>query len=204
MVEAQVESTEVKAASSPVRLEGQLLGESLTPEGWKEIRWKNNEETIVDPLELVPLDDPIIPLHKKFRDKHREALNLFFSSVNQVKEVGRKVPLLREELMDKLKMQKQIIKDLCEFGLLKQEVIPLENGKVKMGGRAVIIPTMEARKLMRSVEQALLGVLHGVNSGLSEERKQQFEGRTGKGEVEGFSSDQVPAGVDCQKDVYQA
>lgn len=197
MVETQVGPVDEKP-----KQENQYLGETLTPEGWKELRWRENKEVVVDPLDAIPVDEALKPIHKKFREKHRHALNLFFSAINQFKELDRKVPALREELITKLKFEKQIIKDLCDFGLLKQEVIPIEMKKVKLGGRAVIVPTIEARKLMRSIERALLGVIDGAKSNISGEGDQGSSNTTERGTTEGFIACEIPGGIDRSQNVY--
>jgi hypothetical protein len=143
--------------TKPERTENQLLGHALTPDGWREVRWRDGKEVEIDPIAGVKIDK-VSPLHKKFRTRHNQMLMAFMEAVDQVKATERKTPILREELMEKLKFDKQILKDLISFKLLEQHVIPVSKGKQKMGGRAVIIPTLEARKIHKMVQEALKDV----------------------------------------------
>ena len=132
--------------------EGQYLGTRLTIEGRKELRWVSGKEVEVEPVEL---DSPIKPLHPKFRDKHRVALMAIMGAIEQLKTIDRNMPILREEMINKVGMEKQVIKDLIDYGYLDQEVIPMAHAGRQLGGRAVITPTIESRKLYRVVEEAL-------------------------------------------------
>jgi len=156
------DATQPEVTLPPERKENDYLGHTLTPVGWMELRWRDGKEVEIDPLDAD--DAPIKPLHKKFRDKHRQALMAFMEAVIQVRTIDRKIPILREELMDKMKFEKQIIKDLVQFGLLHQQVIPISKGSQKMGGRLVITPTIEARKLQRAIEEAMKDVINQQES----------------------------------------
>lgn len=140
-------------SGTPEKHENEYLGHTLTPNGWREKRWRGGKEVEIDPLDLDP--SPIQPLHRKFKDKHRQSLMAFLEAVEQVQSIDRKIPILREELISKANFDKQVIKDLVEFKLLEQHVIPISVGKKKLGGRAVLVPSLEARKLKRTVEEAM-------------------------------------------------
>jgi hypothetical protein len=150
------------------RQENEYLGHTMTPDGWREMRWRDGKETEIDPLDDQQLP-PLKPLHKKFRPKHNETLVAFMEAVKQVKAIDRKTPILREELIDKMNFDKRVIKDLIEFGLLEQHVLPMNRGSVKMGGRAVIIPTLEARKLTKAVDEALKDVVETTGTKVEQE-----------------------------------
>ena len=139
--------------SKAEKKENEYLGHNLTPDGWREMRWRGGQEVEIDPLDLDT--QPLQPLHRKFKDKHRQSLMAFFEAVEQLKSINRKVPVLREELITKANFDKQILKDLVDFKLLEQHVIPISMGKKKLGGRAVLVPSLEARKLKRTVEEVM-------------------------------------------------
>lgn len=141
----------------PERKEDQYLGHALTPEGWKELRWRGGKEVEIDPIDTA--DMALKPIHKKFRERHRQSLMMFMECVDQVKSVNRKIPILREEAIEKVKLDKQVIKDLIGFGLLETHTIPIDRAGKKMGGRAVLFPSLEARKLKRAIEAALSEVI---------------------------------------------
>lgn len=140
------------------REENEYLGHTMTPDGWRELRWREGKEVEIDPLDEEGLP-PLKPLHKKFRSRHNETLVAFMEAVKQVKSIDRKTPILREELIDKMKLDKQVLKELVQFGLLEQHVLPMNRGSATMGGRAVIIPSLEARKLSKAVDEALKDVV---------------------------------------------
>jgi len=170
-VEPPVDQTIPLIPTAPERQENDYIGHAMTPSGWREVRWLGGKETHVDPLDAVA-GHPIVPLHKKFRDKHRQALMAFMECVNQVQDADRKMPILREEMIEKVKFEKQIIKDLIGFGLIEQHVIPVSIGNKKMGGRAVLIPSLEARKLHRSVEEAMKDVVESIRKAQESESAQ--------------------------------
>ena len=142
------------------RKENEYLGHKLTPYGSFEARWRGGQEVLLDPLEeMTDPGDIVVP--PRFKDKHRQAMNSIFFAIEKVSELKRDVPVLREEL-DRMGVEKQLIKDLEGMGLVKQQMVNL----VKLGSRVVVIPTLPGRKLMRFFEEALND--HMLNEAVNE------------------------------------
>lgn len=137
------------------RVENQFLGNKITLHGFKEIRWIDGKEVTVEPT-----DEPLLDFPKKFREHHMVALSKIFSTIAEFERQGRGLPLFRDEAIDQLEIEKQVLKDLERFGYLQSMVIACktQDGKDR-GGRLILMLTGQSRALRKTMNEAVQKVL---------------------------------------------
>lgn len=97
-------------------------------------------------------------IHKKFRDRHREALNAIYGFGKELAASGRIVPLTREEIM-KMGIEKGTLKDLEEFKMIESHLVELKGNGINLGGRKVIVISPEGRSVVKFFSDAVSELL---------------------------------------------
>lgn len=128
------------------RIEGMVLSESLTPRGWKQIKLLDGKEVEVDPSDEVT--EAVVP-PKGFKDAHVRTMSVLYAMIDRLEASGRKVPVLREEIVEGVGIKKGLVKDLEKFGFIEIPVIEVSTGGRSLGGRAVVVPSIKGKVWMR-------------------------------------------------------
>jgi hypothetical protein len=129
----------------------------LRPDGRKlVVETEEGETKKKDLMDLPEVTFAGVP--KKFRDKHREALNAIYGFGEKFALDGRQVPLTREELI-RVGIDKDTMKDLEKFGMIEGHIVELKADGRNIGGRKCIVISPEGKaavKFFSSVVSELL------------------------------------------------
>lgn len=122
-------------------------------------------QVLDDGVVQLPLPtQPIQPLSKKFREKHKHAMYALQSAVDEVKRIGRQVPVLRTELIA-MGVEKQLVKDLEDFGLVQSRMVGIINTDLnkKAGAKLIVYFTIQGRMWLEEFKNGQTISNQGVN-----------------------------------------
>jgi hypothetical protein len=145
------------------KLDGKEVAKKFGPDGEVAILMIDGKQVEV-PLEV----DNLRKAPKGFGSTHHDALEILFSAISQVNEMGRLVPVTRNELVDQFKVHPKCLKHLERWGYIKSRIIKLvpksEPGATKGQAIAVYYPTPQGRAYVREHFDPQYGLSGARNS----------------------------------------
>lgn len=130
------------------KLERRPLGTLYTPNGEVLLRQVEGGDIVRQPLEVEDLTG----LPTTFNHHHAELLADIYSAVDQINEMpDRAIPLTRGELVSQFGKSKEVLSELVDMGLVKdQKIETLNKDGTKASIRRVIYFTPQGRAYVRT------------------------------------------------------